>query len=183
MIHFEDLGKISVYDLLKADCIIPGTIKETTISLAPSPNGPAEITVHTNTKHIQPFITISHVVGAVVEKGTINLVNGPLIQNTVQWYFICPVTGIRCRKLYYWECCFQHRKAIDGIYRKQTLSRSTRKVVNQFENVLAMDKMLKKAIAPYFRPTYAGAPTRQYKKIISKINAAGNTATMTDQGT
>ncbi len=54
----------------------------------------------------------------------------------VLWYFVCPISGIRCRKLHQVGRYFAHRSQLKGaMYYSQTLSKFTR-------DTIALYKML-----------------------------------------
>ena len=170
MILYDELISISVYDLIKTGALGTHTETEWKISCQQPAEDIDKISILINTKHSQPFLVVSSISGGVNKNYKINLVPKPFNLNTGNlWYFICPVTGIQCRKLFYYQGYFLHRKAINGIYRKQALASNIRNIINRFENVMALGKMTKKVNAPYFRPTYASAPTKTYKQIIAKL--------------
>lgn len=88
-------------------------------------------------------------------------------------YFLCPVTGKRCRKLYLIGNYFSHRSACDGLYEKQTKSKSGRELY-KFFSFLDTDQHYEKLHRKHLKKTYAGKPTRKYIQISNKIKKAEN---------
>lgn len=89
------------------------------------------------------------------------------------WYFLCPVTGKRCSKLYETGGYFYHRLAFRGMYDKQTQSKKSRdlhKIFGDWE----VDKLNEQLYRKHFKRIYDGKHTRQYVRLTHKINKAEN---------
>jgi len=90
----------------------------------------------------------------------------------VVWYFSCPQTGKRCRKLYAVEKYFLHRDACKGkggLYYIQTLSHKQRER-QRFREQAFGDKVEKAMFTEkYFKPMYAGKSTKRQRKRIAVI--------------
>lgn len=81
------------------------------------------------------------------------------------YFFICPVTGQRARKLYLIGNYFLHREAYSGcMYAIQTRSRSDL-MGHRYNVALQAEQRMEER---YYRPTYAGKPTRTAKRIQKK---------------
>ncbi len=173
MIIYDDLPAISIYDLMKVGAQQRGVQTQWSVSLALTGHDNGQITIGVDISHPQPFITISQISNGQNRDYRVNIIAKPLQVNSgSNWYFICPVTGIHCRKLFYYRGSFQHRKAIPGIYSRQLLSGNQRKIISSYNNINVLAALAQKAGAPYFRPVYAGEPTKIYRKI-SKVVYAG----------
>lgn len=86
------------------------------------------------------------------------------------YYFICPRTGRRCRKLYLYRGYFMSRKNIPGvIYHSQTKSRCERALEDAIGSYKD-DQLLEELNKPYLKTHYRGKPTKTYKRITDKIN-------------
>ena len=95
-----------------------------------------------------------------------NLNNG-----TGYYYFVCPVTGLSCRKLYLVEGKFVGRQAFRPLYRAQTESRRERTGFYTYFNQLA--RLEEMEAQPYRRYTYRGKPTpfaRRVDKLASRLD-------------
>jgi hypothetical protein len=97
----------------------------------------------------------------------------------VVWYFVCPHTGKRCRKLYLADTYFYHRSAFKGcMYEKQTLSKRTRNWDKHFSYLYLTDKIYQQINAKHFKKTYSGKPTKKYLKLTKRIERAESISLM-----
>lgn len=86
------------------------------------------------------------------------------------WYFNCPLSGIRCRKLYLINGYFQHRVAYKkGYYQTQTLGTKDKYLVRQFDKLQKSNKAKSILCTKYFKPYYNGMPTKKYLKLLQDI--------------
>jgi hypothetical protein len=96
------------------------------------------------------------------------------IGNGRVWYFLCPHTGKRCRKLYLADTYFLHREAFKGcMYEKQTYSKIVRQQFKLWEKVFCSDKIYEQMYKKYFKKQYAGKPTKKYLNLLEKLRRAG----------
>lgn len=87
------------------------------------------------------------------------------------WYFVCPHTGKRCRKLYGAGKYFLHRDAYpNAMYETQTYSEFARKMNRVFDSVFGTDKYYETLYSKHFKKYYAGKPTKRYQKILNKLD-------------
>lgn len=86
---------------------------------------------------------------------TSNLGNGKA------WYFECPVSGKRCRKLVLVKGKFMHQSCIaNAYYKQQTESVPKRTSMKWIRRYQEYQSLLKRQMSPYYKPTYAGNSTR-----------------------
>jgi hypothetical protein len=89
------------------------------------------------------------------------------------WYFVCPDTGKRCRKLYGAGKYFLHRDAYpDAMYESQTYSEYQRKMNKVFDAVFGADKYDEMLYKKHFKTHYKGKPTKKYLKVLEKMSMA-----------
>lgn len=88
------------------------------------------------------------------------------------WYFICPSTGKRCRKLYLIGKYFVHRKAYCKIYYDSQTRSSMDRMLYKFPKA---DKAQKLIDSKYFRKYYKGKPTKKYLRCLKEIEQANKT--------
>lgn len=89
------------------------------------------------------------------------------------WFFVCPVTGKCCRKLYLHGTHFLHREAYRGLmYESQIKSQSTRAMYKVFDAVYIKDEVYEELYKKHFKTHYNGKETKRYKRIMNKINIA-----------
>lgn len=98
----------------------------------------------------------------------------------IVWFFICPITKKRCRKLHYKEGFYVHWSAIKGYYRNNKPAWWSESPLNKI--------LIKKQAAidaettinsRYFKSHYAGKPTKRYSKRLKQIKG-GNEFFMMD---
>lgn len=91
------------------------------------------------------------------------------------WYFVCPNTGKRCRKLYLADTYFLHRDAFSGcMYRKQAMSKYTRLLDRSIGIAFSTDELYNQLRRKHLKKQYAGKPTKRYLKLADKIKRAEN---------
>lgn len=89
------------------------------------------------------------------------------------WYFVCPKTGNRCRKLYGAGKYFLHREAYpDAMYESQTYSKFKRKMDKIFSTVFCVDDLMEELYSKHFKTHYDGEPTKRYKQIMNQLEQA-----------
>jgi hypothetical protein len=82
------------------------------------------------------------------------------------WYFLCPNTRKRCRKLYMIDRYFLHRTVFRGaMYEKQTYSKNARQQIKTWGKMFKAEQIYGK----YFKKQYTGKPTKQYLQLLKQI--------------
>jgi len=86
------------------------------------------------------------------------------------WYFLCPVTGKRCRKLYGVGKYFLHRDAYpQAMYESQTYSKRGRMIDKVCKIMHGSDELYEELYSKHFKTHYAGKPTKRYKQIMNEL--------------
>jgi len=89
------------------------------------------------------------------------------------WYFECPQTKKRCRKLYLVGGYFLHRTAFGGcMYKQQTKSKSMRNQIKMIDAVFKATELYEQIYSKHFKKSYAGKPTKKYIRLMSRIQRA-----------
>jgi len=86
------------------------------------------------------------------------------------WYFICPVSGKKCRKLYLCNGYFISRKLTGAIYDTQTKSKSWRRMEKAFGAYFDLDNYYIELHKKYLKTHYKGKPTKRLLKLQYLIN-------------
>jgi len=87
-------------------------------------------------------------------------------------YFVCPVTGKRCRNLYLYAGRFIHREAVPGaMYETQTYSHKNRVLCRLVDRYFGEDHAYEKLYKKGFKKQYKGKPTKQYLRLQAMIKA------------
>ena len=89
------------------------------------------------------------------------------------WYFLCPFTNKRCRKLHFINLQFMHRSALpSGMYEKQTQTKKWRQLERTYGDYFDLDRYYEELYSKHFRRYYNGKPTKRYKRLLSLIAKA-----------
>ncbi len=87
------------------------------------------------------------------------------------WYFVCPHTNKRCRKLYLISGYFLHREAFNGcMYESQTKSKKWREMERVYGSYFKSDECYEELHKKHFKKFYNGKPTKRYLKLMQKIS-------------
>jgi len=127
------------------------------------------------------FVEVSYNFGDESRKYKINLVSMPSNLNKgVVWFFVCPVTNKRCRKLYLIDGWFAHRDAFKGFYSSQITSKWFRSHTKALGQIFAMEKAYDEIYSKHFKKTYNGKLTKRYKKLL-EIAQRGDQYSLAEQ--
>ena len=89
------------------------------------------------------------------------------------WFFVCPSTGKRCRKLHCADTYFLHRSAFSGcMYEKQTHGKNYRALDKTLGKYYRADELYQTLRKKHFKKQYAGKPTKRYLRIMRQIERA-----------
>ena len=168
---YDDCKTIDIACLTKWSYLKPSQLKTGSIqwSRGKEPEGSTGITVNTISDF--PFLEFNYVsngtpINCRVQLTTLrsNLGKG------VVWFFICPHTGRRCRKLHLVGTHFLHRTAFNGcMYDKQTYSNKTRAFHKEWGRVFREDEVYGEIYGKGFRRYYKGKVTKRYLKLSKKL--------------
>jgi hypothetical protein len=134
------------------------------------------ISIEVNTNSENPYLELNYKTNDKPISYRVQLVSIPSnIGKGLIWYFLCPNTRRRCRKLYLISGYFLHRKAFTGcFYEKQTYSHKNRKQFGLWGKLFDTDKVYEQIYSKHFKTDYAGKPTKRYLKLLNKIQAANS---------
>jgi len=161
---YDECKTISISDLKLWGYLNPNQYKRGTISWSRNGSKTGSISIYANTHIENPYIELDYQCNSNPINYRVQLVSIPSnIGKGVVWFFVCPYTGKRCRKLHLVDTYFYHRSAFKGcMYEKQTYSHKTRKLYKSFEIIFGTEKIYDK----YFKTYYAGKPTKRYQKLL-----------------
>ena len=87
------------------------------------------------------------------------------------WYFICPFTNRKCRKLYLVNKYFAYRNWRKGVfYENQLLSKSNRKSLGIFSKIDQINEAIEETNSKHFRRYYNKTKTKRLVKLRKIIN-------------
>ena len=171
---FDDLIQLNISDLKKFGYLKKSLLVNTTINWSVNGKQTASMSLSLNTLSDDPFIFLSYQCDkqpfdyyVYLESNISNLGKGSI------WYFICPQTGNRCRKLYLHKGIFVHREAIAGaMYERQTKTKEWRYIEKVFGAYFNEDKCYREIESKHFKKYYKGKPTKRYLKLLEVIEKA-----------
>ncbi|MDR3704329.1 MAG: hypothetical protein P4L28_00285 [Paludibacteraceae bacterium] len=172
---FDNALQISISKLKEWNYLEPGQIKNGSITWSRNGIQTDWISIRANTfVDEQPYIELNYNYRDKPRKYKVMLVSIPsnLGKGDV-WYFLCPQTKKRCRKLYSIGGYFLHRDAFNGcMYDSQTKSKKYRALDKAFGDYFKIDTLFEELYKKNFKKTYAGKPTKKYLKLTQQIKNA-----------
>jgi hypothetical protein len=168
---YDNVMIISMKWLREWKYIAPNSLKKGTISWSTGGKPTGSISILVDNQIDRPYVELKYMYEGSLICYNVLLVSVPSnIRTGVVWYFLCPHTSMRCRKLYFIEGKFLHRKALKGyIYKSQTYSKRGKKLSKLFA-VLNAERVYEQLRSKYFKSTYAGKYTKRYSKVMCRLN-------------
>src|SRR5690554_2157720 len=152
----------------------PEQIKSGTLNWSRNGNPTGSISIQVNTHSEQPYIELDYIYRDEPRNYKVRLVSMPSnLGKGLIWYFLCPETNKRCRKLYSIGGYFLHREAFNGcMYETQTQSKKYREIDKKFGAYFKIDNLYSQLYQKHFKKYYAGKPTKRYLRIMEQIQKA-----------
>lgn len=171
---YNEALQISISKLKEWEYLNPEQIKSGTITWSRNGSQTGSISIKVNTHSEQLYIELSYKVDNEPRNYKVRLVtmHSNLGKGRI-WYFLCPQTNKRCRKLYLIGGYFLHRDAFNGcMYETQTQSKKYRQLDKTLGAYFRTDDLYSQLYQKHFKKTYAGKPTKRYLRIIEQIHKA-----------
>jgi hypothetical protein len=164
---------ISISDLISWKYLKPNRIITGTITFKNCNYETFEVSIMVCTEIGNPYLELDYTINGEFKIYRIyfELLPSNLGKGSV-WFFICPRSDKRCRKLYFINNYFCHRSAYNfGTYQTQTLGTKDKFLVRQFDKMTKANKAKRKLKSKNFKKYYKGKPTKQYLKLLRQIEA------------
>jgi hypothetical protein len=154
----------------------PKQIKSGTLNWSRNGEPTGSISIKANMCNEQPFIELDYNYRGEPRNYKVFLTTSASNLNRGEiWFFICPHTKKRCRKLYSIGGYFLHREAFVGcMYETQTQSKKMRFLLRTFGAHFKCDELYSELYKKHFKKTYAGKPTKKYLRLTEMINQLEN---------
>lgn len=125
---YDEALQIRISKLKEWGYLKPEQVKTGTLTWSRNGNETGSITITVNTYSEQPYIELDYKFRGELRNYEVYLTSTPSnLKRGEIWYFICPQTIKRCRKLYSINGYFLHREAFNGsMYESQTQSKQYR---------------------------------------------------------
>jgi len=173
---YNDVLQISITKLKEWEYLKPEQLKSGIITWSRNDNKRGSISITVNTKIEKPYIELDYKSNDEPRNYKVHLVSVPSnLGKGIVWYFLCPETNKRCRKLYSIGGYFLHREAFkDALYESQTHSKKYRQLDKTFGAYFRTDELYSQLYKKHLKKTYAGKPTKRYLRILEGIQRAEN---------
>ena len=177
---YDDLKTVSISFLTRHGYLKPNQRQGGSITWSRNGSQTGSISIRVSTQPENPYLELYYKCNEAPINYRVQLISVPSnLGKGVVWYFVCPHTGKRCRKLYLADTYFYHRSAFKGcMYEKQTLSKRTRNWDKHFSYLYLTDKIYQQINAKHFKKTYSGKPTKKYLKLTKRIERAESISLM-----
>lgn len=171
---YDEVKTVSISLLSKYGYLKPNNWQGGTITWSRNGSKTGSISIRVSTQPESPYLELDYKCNELPINYRVQLVSAPSnLGKGVVWYFVCPCTGKRCRKLYLAETYFYHRSAFRGcMYEKQTLSKKNRYLDQRLRAYFQTDILFEQLYRKHFKKQYAGLPTKKYLKLTRQLKSA-----------
>ena len=170
---YDEVLQINISKLMEWGYLRPDQIKSGTLSWNSNGHKTGSISIRANTLHM-PFIELDYKYQEELRNYKVRLVSVPSnLGKGKVWYFLCPKTNKRCRKLYLIGGYFYHREAFNGcMYECQVQGKFFRALDKTLGACFRADQLYDQLYSKNFKKYYAGKPTKKYARIMEKLKYA-----------
>jgi hypothetical protein len=167
---YDECKTVTITFLNRWGYLRPSQIQSGTISWSRNGTKTGSISVSVNTHTESPYLELEYKRNETPINYRVQIVSAPSnLGKGVVWYFVCPHTGKRCRKLHLIGTYFYHRSAFAGcFYEKQIESHYYRSLGKLFGNQFLSERVYEQIYSKHFKKQYAGKPTKRYLKLLAK---------------
>ena len=171
---YDELKTVSISFLTKHDYLKPYQWKNGTINWSRNGNNTGSISIRVNTQPQNPYIELDYKSNDTPINYRVQLISARSnLGKGVVWYFVCPHTGKRCRKLYLCNSYFYHRSAFTNcMYEKQAQSKKGRYLDKTLGAYFRKGELFEQLYKKHLKKQYAGKPTKKYLKLTQQLKKA-----------
>lgn len=171
---YNEALQISISKLKEWEYLNPEQIKKGKVTWSINGNQRGSISIKVNTKSEQTYIELDYKYRDKPRNYKVYLISIPSnLDKGKIWYFLCPHTNKRCRKLYSIGGYFLHREAFKNcLYQSQIETKRDRQIDKTFGAYFKSEELYSELHKKHFKKTYAGIPTKRYLRIIEQIEQA-----------
>jgi len=168
---YDEVKTVSIFFLAKHGYLKPNQWKAGSVNWSRNGENLGSISIRVCTYSEKPYIEFDYQCNQQPIKYRVQLVSAlSNLGKGFVWYFVCPKTNKRCRKLYLADTYFYHRSAFRGcMYEKQTQSKKSRYLFKVLDPYFKSDNLHSELYKKHFKKQYAGKPTKKYLRIMEQI--------------
>lgn len=170
---FDECKTINISDFKRWGFLKSNLKLKSEITWSRNGNKTGCISISVNTFVESPFVELNYQCNGTLIDYKIPLITvDSNLGKGVVWFFICPYSGKRCRKLHLVGNYFYHRSAFRNcMYENQTKSHSSRNHFSMADKLFRVADANDKIYSKNFKKYYNGLPTKRYIKAIKSMNA------------
>ena len=171
---YDEVKTVSIFFLAKHGYLKSNQLKAGSIHWSRNGEKTGSISIRVCTYSENPYIEFDYKCNQQPINYKVQLVSAlSNLGKGFVWYFVCPKTGVRCRKLYLADTYFYHRSAFNGcMYETQTQSKKSRYLNKTIGAYFKSDNLYSELNKKHFKKTYSGKPTKKYLRIMEQIQKA-----------
>lgn len=168
---FDSALQINISELKNWGYLEKNKIKSGTLTWNRNGTKTGSISIISNTLNDSPYIELDYKFNEEPRNYKVLIVSTPSnLGKGFIWYFRCPKTRKKCRKLYSISGYFYHREAFKNVlYESQTQGKKYRLLDKTFGGYFKSDDLYSELYKKSFKKTYAGKPTKRYLKIMREL--------------
>ena len=168
---YDEVKTVSIFFLAKHGYLKPNQLKAGSIHWSRNGEKTGSISIRVCTYSENPYIEFDYKCNQQPIKYKVQFVSALRnLDKGFVWYFVCPKTNKRCRKLYLADTYFYHRSAFKGcMYEKKTQSKKSRYLDKTLWEYFKTDQLYEQLYKKNFKKQYAGKPTKKYLRIVEQI--------------
>lgn len=168
---YDDVLQMNITKLKQWGYLKPNQIKSGQLDWSRNGEVFASISIRANTISQNPFIELDYNFNNDPRNYKVQLVSMPSnLGKGLIWYYLCPQTNNRCRKLYSIGGYFLHREAFNNcFYQSQVRSKYYRELDKNFSAFFKIDKIYEEMHSKHFTKYYNGKPTKRYLKLKKQL--------------
>jgi len=168
---YDEVKTVSIFFLAKHGYLKSNQLKAGSIHWSRNGEKTGSISIRVCTYSENPYIEFDYKCNQQPINYKVQLVSAlSNLGKGFVWYFVCPKTGVRCRKLYLADTYFYHRSAFRGcMYETQTQSKKSRYLNKTIGAYFKSDNLYSELNKKHFKKTYSGKPTKKYLRIMEQI--------------
>lgn len=171
MTLINEVLQFSIKDLRLLNYLNGLSYKAGTVNWKRGNERTASINIKVNTIDVSPYIELDYKCNHSPLNYRVQLVSIPSnLGKGIVWFFVCPSTDKRCRKLYLADKHFVSRFAfVNAMYEQQTKSHKSRHLDKTFGKLFKAEDLHEKIYSKHFKSHYAGKPTKRYLQLLKRI--------------
>jgi hypothetical protein len=168
---FDNVLQLSITKLKEWGYLKPGQTNSGTVNWSSQGNPTGSVSILVTTEIETATIIFDYRYCGEPRRYSINIVSTPSNLNKGHiWYFLCPKTNKRCRKLYSLAGYFLHREAFSRCYyESQIQSKYYRELGKSVAPEFELDHLYSEIFKKHFKRLYKGQRTHKYLRLLKLI--------------